>query len=186
MAFNFNDLDATTRALMQDEILADVAKRRLYVSLRLNATGQTQWLELLCEAVVNHDEAWLADQLRQLQLLNTIETRTDHKTGHVFQAKIPRNAHEVLAEGEFNRYYVRGICRKAQQSNYVFVRVYRAKIVVHPRPESQALIGHEFNASGLLNDLQSNPAIALERVFALPAGPNTGLSVEIVKNANAG
>jgi len=38
-----------------------------------------------------------------------------------------RNAHEMLAEGEFNRFYIRALCARAIEDGLPEVTVYRAK-----------------------------------------------------------
>ena len=57
------------------------------------------------------------------------------------------------------------------------VRVYRAKHVDNPRPESEAKIGVLVDAQKLLNDLRTNPGV--EPALGIPPGPNSGLSVQL-------
>lgn len=55
--------------------------------------------------------------------------------------------------------------------------VYRAKNVTNSRPESQMKIGQTFNPHQLLKDLREN--IGTDTALGLPAGPNSGLSVQL-------
>ncbi len=88
---------------------------------------------------------------------------------------VPITAAETLAEGEFNRFYIRGVCRAVLANEQHEVEVYRAKAVAQPRPESQAKIGTRVNAATLLDDLRHN--VGVDTALGVPAGPNSGLSV---------
>lgn len=90
---------------------------------------------------------------------------------------MPSNAHNTLAEGEFNRFYLRGLCLEALQQGKM-IEVYGAKAVNQPRAASQALIGMQLNPNQLLLDLRTN--IGVDTALGLPAGPNSGLSGRMV------
>ncbi len=92
---------------------------------------------------------------------------------------MPVTAPETLAEGEFNRFYARGLCRRAMAQGIESLLVYRAKEVVNPRPESVALIGKSLPVKQLLEDLRAN--IGTDTALGLPPGPNSGLSVKLPK-----
>jgi hypothetical protein len=77
-------------------------------------------------------------------------------------AKVPITAPETLAEGEFNRFYARGLCLRAMAQGIESLVVYRAKDVVNPRPESVALIGKSLPAKQLLDDLRAGFCVDLE------------------------
>jgi hypothetical protein len=80
----------------------------------------------------------------------------------------------VLAQGEFNRYYIRGVCRRALEAGILDVEVYRARLVAAPRPDSEALIGRRLDAEQLIADLRTHMGVDT----ALGLGrPNSGLSV---------
>jgi hypothetical protein len=85
------------------------------------------------------------------------------------------NAHEMLAEGEFNRFYIRAICLRAIEDGVPEVIVYRAKPVEHARAESEQKIGKGVAPEALLRDLRAHPGI--DTALGLPQGPNSGLSV---------
>jgi hypothetical protein len=96
-------------------------------------------------------------------------------TGGFTSAKVPVNAAEILAEGEFNRFYARGLCLRAVAEGIDKVVVYRGKEVLNPRPESEALLGKHFPVEELLQDLRQH--IGTDTALGLPAGPNSGLRV---------
>jgi hypothetical protein len=107
--------------------------------------------------------------------LNPTEPRNT-KNG-VTWAKVPVTAPETLAEGEFNRFYARGLCRRAIDEGKPKVQVYRAKQVVNARSESEALLGQSLPADKLLEDLRAS--VGTDTALGLPPGPNSGLSIRL-------
>jgi hypothetical protein len=171
VALHLVDLDEPTRTLMRAEALEDQRQGRLYVSGRLSERGSDAWPNLLLAAIATGDDDALAKELRQPGMMNAMEMR---KTG---PAKVPVNAPEMLAEGEFNRFYIRAVCRRAVEDGIDEVEVYRAKAVSNPRRESQAKLGTRVDAAALLDDLRTHPGV--DTALGLPAGPNSGLSVRL-------
>ena len=170
------NLDDQTRKYMLEEIESDIASpQRFYMSPRLSSIGCNDYPALLKQAAEAHDDEWLANQLQQNGRLNAMEQRRT-KSGFT-NAKVPYNAHEMLAEGEFNRFYIRGLCRRAVDEGINELVVYRAKQVASPRPESQAKVGARVNTQSLLSDLRTHPGV--DTALGLPAGPNSGLSVKL-------
>lgn len=175
MPLNLINLDTVTRQQMILEVDYDVQNGKLYQSSRLSPIGLRDYETLLREAINNHDDSWLANQLRMGGRLNETETRRT-KSG-VTIAKVPITAPDTLAEGEFNRFYARGLCLRAINENIPNLVIYRAKLVSEPRPDSQAKLGTTVNPQSLLNDLRTN--IGVEPALGLPPGPNSGLSVSL-------
>jgi hypothetical protein len=95
--------------------------------------------------------------------------------------RVPHTAADTLAEGEFNRYYVRGVCRRALEEGWRDVVVYRAKQPQRPRPQSEALLGLRLNARELLQELRERKDDSSHLV--IPPGPNSGLSVRLPERA---
>lgn len=110
--------------------------------------------------------------------MNATEQRRKPSGGYS-TVSVPVTAADTLAEGEFNRFYVRGLCRRNLQDRDGQLVVHRAKTVAQPRPESEALIGTNPDAQRLLSDLRTN--IGVEPALGVPKGPNSGLSVKIIK-----
>jgi hypothetical protein len=86
-------------------------------------------------------------------------------------------AADTLSEGEFNRYYIRALCRRAIQDHIPFVVVYRAKPVVTPRPQSAEALETTLDPEVLLEDLRTHPGEASK--LGVPGGPNSGLSIHL-------
>jgi len=166
---NFENLTEEVRQLMVDEIEMDISQEKLYPSPRLTSTGILQYPNLLT------DPNWLEGRLNMLGLIKAKEQRRS-KNGNVSMVKVPHTAAQTLAEGEFNYYYVRGLCAYAIQNEIEALQVYRAKTVRNPRSSSMAKIGMLLPSNQLLADLRLNH---LDAVLGIPAGPNSGLSVRI-------
>lgn len=168
MSMNLVDLDRV-RSYMLDEIRAEAESDSRYVSPRLKDGAYGDYVGLMERAVQNHDAEWLAEQIRTHGLLREYEMRAGR------QSRVPRDAHVVLAEGEFNKFYMRGVCLAAIELG-IQVTVYRARPSSNPRPESEAIIGRTFDPIALLTDLRRLPG---DRALGLPPGPRSGLSIRL-------
>lgn len=176
MGLNYVNLDDQTRKFMVEEIDTDVANETIYLSSYLSDAGLADWATLLRTAAERHDDGWLAEQLRGTGRLKHVTERRKPKGGYT-TVKVPVTAPETMAEGEFNRFYVRGLCRRAIEEGIDQVIVYRAKEVMNPRPDSQAKIGSEYDPTTLLADLRAT--IGVEPALGLPPGPNSGLTARL-------
>ncbi len=155
------------RALMVEEIEHDLANDRFVVHERLNDAGRELWPQLLLEAARERTDAWLANQLRANDLLR------EHDRGG---RRMPINAAETVAEGDFNHYYCRAVCRLGQERG-VPVVVYRAKNVAEPREQSEILRGQQLAPDVLLLDLRAS--VGKVSLTGVPGGPNSGISLSL-------
>ncbi|MEI8172452.1 MAG: hypothetical protein WCH07_03080 [Deltaproteobacteria bacterium] len=171
--FNFTKLDARSRALMVEEIDKAKQTNELYYSTRFNEAGRQSWANWLRTAATEHDEHWLAYQIETAGAMKHLETRAKPKGGYTV-AHVPDTAAETMAEGQFNRFYMVAICRRAIEDDKSSVRVYRARHRSEPRPESKALESTERNATGLLQELRSKDRSLKCDLLK----PNSGLSVD--------
>lgn len=176
MSMNFTKLDDLTRSLMLQEVKGDVEANRLYRSPILNEAGRAAWQGFLENAVQTGNEESLARAV--IPFLNPTHPRKNPKTGEISMVKMPLNAHERLAHGEFNRFYIRSICCQAIDGGQADVQIYRARHSENPRPESEARVGALCNAQALLDDLRIHPGS--ETVLRVPGGPNSGISVKLI------
>lgn len=111
MALDLVNLDSRTRELMLEELIIDIEKKALYLSKRLNDSGILRYPELLRHAIEKGNDDTLAQELKN-GYLNAAEQRKKPKGGSS-TVNVPVNANEMLAEGEFNRFYIRALCRRA-------------------------------------------------------------------------
>ncbi|MFB7817073.1 hypothetical protein ACFC0X_23245 [Paenibacillus chitinolyticus] len=175
MGLNYQKLDQKVRAYMLDELKIDIEAGTVYISERLNSIGKASYVDFLRDAMKSGSDTTLASVIRNGHL-NAKEPRTT-KNG-VTLVSVPITAADTLSEGEFNRYYIRALCREVIAEERGQLVVYRAKTVSSPRIESEMKIGTMVDARSLLRDLRSNTGV--DTVLGLPAGPNSGLSVRIV------
>ena len=176
MGLNYRNLDERTRKLMLSEIDRDIVANTLFLSPNLNPQGKIDYPDLLRNAAISGSDVTLAAEIRTR--LNTHEEPRRLRSGKLSKAPVMRsNADEMLAEGEFNRFYIRGVCLRAIEDGISEVVVYRAKTVQHARSESERKIGELVPAEPLLRDLREHPGI--DTALGLPPGPNSGLSVHL-------
>ncbi|MFS8172344.1 hypothetical protein [Vreelandella titanicae] len=176
MGLNFRNLDDRTRALMLSEIDRDITASTLYLSDNLSEHGKEKYPELLQDAVRTGNDDTLAMAIRGH--LNSHEKPRKLKTGGFSKPPVMRiNAHEMLAEGEFNRFYIRAMCVRAMEDGLSGVVVFRAKLVKNARSASEQLIGQTIHTEALLSDLRNSSGI--DTALGLPPGPNSGLSVQL-------
>jgi len=174
MKFDFTNLDDRTRGLMKEEIATATNNDQIYFSARFNAIGSGSWIEWLTEAAESHDEHWLAYQIEASGGMKDFEGRAK-QTGGYTVAHVPHTAAETMAEGQFNRFYIAGVCRRAIEAGQSHVTIYRARHRGDPRPESRALEGITMDAQTLLEQVRSKQA-----AFGCPMlKPNSGLSIQL-------
>ena len=161
------------RELILREFNGDVKNDKVYFSKRLKKSSFEQYKEVLKKALSKGTSKTLSEDISKNVLLNPTLVRQTKKG--LITAKMPFDAPLTLAEGEFNRYYIRGVCLKAIEENKKVI-VYRARFSSNPRSESEAKINLEIDPKKLLEDLRKN--IGLETHLRLPQ-PNSGLSVKI-------
>jgi hypothetical protein len=161
---------------MRTEIENDTTEGTLYISDNLNGEGRIAYPILLKAAATDGTDSTLSEAI--LPRLNSHEKPRQLKSGGLSKPPIMRvNAHEMLAEGEFNRFYIRAVCLCANEDGIEDVTIYRAKAVANARSESQLKIGTVVNAKTLLEDLRANPGV--DTALGLPPGPNSGLCVHL-------
>ena len=179
MGLNLEDLDDETRKYMLEEIDMDTASDKIYRSSYLGQRTQGNWPDMIRNAAQTGNDDSLAAELRRPGALNSTTQRRTPRGG-MTTARVPHNAAEVLAESEFNRYYVRGLCRRATVNGIPRLEVYRAKYVVEARPESQAKIGLLVDPEVVLIDLRASTGV--EAALGIPPGPGSGISIRIPKS----
>lgn len=176
MPLQYENLDPTTRRHALAELDHDLASGDFHASERLRPTAIAEYQRYLHEAIRYYDDRWLEEHASDL-LVDFEHRRTP--SGGQTTAKVPDMAARMLAEGDFNRYYMRGLARRAIEEGRQVVEVYRARLSMEPRTESAQLEGTRLPAQDVLQYLRgesvSDPAVtALGR-------PNSGLSIRLVE-----
>jgi hypothetical protein len=176
MGLAYANLMPQVRAFMLEEIDMAVGDGSIYLSPWLSPQGLTDWTHLLRDAAQNGTDDTLAAQLRLISRINETAQRRKPKGGFTTYT-VPYTASETIAEGEFNRFYVRGLCRYAIANGIPQLEVYRAKAVEQPRAGSQEKIGTRVDPAAILEDLRKSPGV--EPTLGMPPGPNSGLTLKI-------
>lgn len=176
MAMEYLHLDERTRDFMLSEIDSDHANGRLYLSKNLNPAGIATFPEMLKTAALQGNDVSLAQAIHPY--LNSHEQPRRLSSGGYSVAPIMRNnAHEMLAEGEFTRFYIRALCLRAIEDGIPTVIIYRAKHVENARSTSAEKIGTSHSPIVLLEDLRTHTG--LDTALGLPPGPNSGLCAKL-------
>lgn len=176
MSLYYVNLDDRTRKLMLEEVEFDMARNQLHISPFLSGQGQHDYANLLREAIQTGTDETLAQNLRAHRRITRTLPRRRPKGGYTVAAA-PANAADLLAESEFNRFYIRALARRAIEDGIPDLIIYRAKPVQTPRPESEALIESTLSPQELLDDLRAHPDETPK--LGVPSGPNSGLSVRL-------
>jgi hypothetical protein len=174
MGLDYQNLDADVRKFMLQELEISVADGLIYYSNYLSEKGKAEWLDLLRAACAEGSDLTLAQALSGGDHLLTRTLRKKPKGGFT-EVAVPHTANETLAEGQFNRLYIRGVCRRALELGQKEVLVYRAAERAQERPESVALDGTQLDAAELLAKLRK----ALDFNSGFPE-PNTGMCVKLM------
>jgi len=88
---------------------------------------------------------------------------------------VPHTAAETMAEGQFNRFYILGLCQREKAEGKTHIVVYRAKERAEHRPESDSLIGTRIPLDQLLKELRDVKSSLGHELLK----PNSGLSVRM-------
>ncbi len=175
MVLNLTDLNEEVREYMLVEVDNDIERGTLYLSRRFNEHGRRVYRDLLREAVQYHNEDWLARELVSENAFKSMERGT--AWGRPSISRVDWNAPITLAEGEFNNFYMRGLCLYALRHGIPELEIYRAKVVDSPRLQSVIRIGQLWSPEILLEDLRA--PIGSQTISGMPGGPNSGLSLQI-------
>ena len=170
MALRYENLDETTRAFMLAEFDMDSHAGRVYACKRMTDAGQRQFPALLRQAIREKDDRWLAEQLHdRFRDAVPVGARSDYAAVE---------GSELIAEGEFNRYYMRGLCARAVEEGIAEVQVYRARVVAALRRSLLQCIGECHAPDAFLGDLHAAHRSAPASVS--PFGANTGLTLRLL------
>ncbi|HJU90994.1 MAG TPA: hypothetical protein VJ672_16535 [Gemmatimonadaceae bacterium] len=175
MPLQYENLDPVTRRHAVAELDEDLSTGNFHVSDRIRPTAIHEYQRLFRDALRYYDDLWLEE--RASDLLVDFENRRT-KGGGQTTAKLPQMAARMLAEADFNRYYMRGVARRAVEEGREVVEVYRARLSLDPRPESSELEGRRIPAQEVLDQFRGTGSGSENWI---PIGrPNSGLSVRLV------
>src|SRR4051812_6081594 len=138
MPLQYENLDPTTRRYALAELEHDQASGAFHISERLRPEGVGEYQRLLHEALRYYDDRWLEEHASDL-LVESESRRT--RSGGTTTARGPQMAGRVVAEGGFNRYYMRGVGLRAIEEGRQILEVYRARLSMEPVPNQRSWKG---------------------------------------------
>jgi hypothetical protein len=175
--FDYEPVSPELRRLMLDELQHDVSNNSLYINPLLKADAAAAYLQQLVAALEAGSPESFAAALDEASPFQAEQTYL--RQGRSVTAKLPANYALTLAAGEFNRYYMRAVCRLAIEQGSPGVELYRARAVSTPRQAVDERIGRRIDPQTLLADLRQTN---FERPSEYDLGaPNSGLSLRIPK-----
>ena len=175
MPLQYENLDPTTRRYALAELDHDIECGDFHASERLRPTAVAEHQHLLRDALRYYDDLWLEERVDAL-LIDFEHRRT--RSGGTTTAKVPEMASRMLAEHDFNIYYMRGVARRAIEEGRQVVEVYRARLSLEPRLASIELEGRRIPAGEVISMLRSHPGDNVP--MPLLGRQNSGLSVRLV------
>ncbi len=172
--FNFENLNDETREHIVEALREAETSGNLYYGPHLKESARERFAALLKEAAEGHDGHWLGEQLNRQELMNKTEKHRTKAGKEVIQ-KMPAEAAENLAEGQFNRFYMLGLCEWAEFNGVTHLQVYRAKKLESPRPEAEYMVGKLIP----VDDIESQLKERDQSLYSMLADASAGLSVRI-------
>jgi hypothetical protein len=160
---------------MLAELAADLANGSLYRSPQLSEEGLTYYHCLLRSAILTGTDASFAEALSALGAVRP-PTRWQHPREVGPDAALA-DATIRLAEREFHRFYLRGLCCRALDEGRATLVIYRARPTDAGRASADAMIGVRIDAGSLLEDLRG--AFRSLPPHGLPQCRDPGLSVRL-------
>lgn len=173
MALRYDSLDDESRKHMLSELERDMKIGSLYLSDRLSIEGNAVWPLLLKQALTTGTDRTLDIDMSHPS--KWVDFEQGIRNGVPYRRKLPTNASTTLAEGEFNHFYLRGICLRGIELGRN-IEIYRGRQSLNPRPESNALIGAILDPIEMLADLRCRGEAPT--TLRMPS-PNSGLTGRI-------
>jgi hypothetical protein len=173
VTLDLTHLDPCTRQFMLAELNADLAEGSLFRSPQLSDEGLKRYQALLRAAILDGTDASFAEALSAQDAVKP-PSRWQHPR-EVGPGEALADVTSRLAEREFHRFYIRGLCRRALDQGVETLVIYRARPADPGRTPANAMIGVRIAVSSLLEDLRGTfPSLP---PHGLPQCRDPGLSV---------
>lgn len=152
MGLNYTQLNESVRRFMMQEF----EQGGHYISPRLNEGGRARWIGLLKDALQYHTDVWLERELVRRNCFVATEFLKTNMGKTVTRAINREQLARVLAEGEYNRFYLRGLCLAAKSRGYKHLIVTEGRIIPNALPSARKSVGTAVEVGALLNTLRNN------------------------------
>jgi hypothetical protein len=166
MGLNYAQLNETIRRFMMQEF----EQGGHYISPRLNEGGRARWIGLLKDALQYHTDVWLERELIRRNCFQATEYLKSTMGKTVTRAVNRDQLAKTLAEGEYNRYYLRGLCLAAKSRGYTHLIVSQGRIIPNAPPASRKSVGTPVEIGQLLNALRTNSFKHVDSALGAPDG----------------
>lgn len=166
MGLRFESLNEITRRYMIEEIDHSIGRDELYKYEEFTDDGWKKYPELLRKAAQEGDDDFLGVTLYH---------------NNCFRLDAHRESYTKFAELEFNKFYIRAMCRHAIDEGKE-LQLYIAKEEKEPSPELQGKLRQVIESEQLLIELreQEEKGTPLEKVIGIDLEPDSGISVRFV------
>ncbi|MCC7372767.1 MAG: hypothetical protein IT306_30425 [Chloroflexi bacterium] len=175
MALCLHDLDAATRLYMLDELDADLASGTLYRSPLLSDAGASHYPVILRASLADGTEETLAQALGAIKAIQP-PARLPQLHGEDVESAT-QAVSSTLAEREFHRFYLRGLCCRAIAEGIDSLAIYRARPADGGRASTDAMVGVRIAVRSLLEDLRGT--FRIMPPHGLPQCRDPGLSLRL-------
>lgn len=152
MSLDLIHLDPCTRRFMLAELELDIAAGTVYLSPQLSDEGMLRYCQLLRNAIKTGTEDSFAEALCTCNGVRP-PSRWQHPREVGPDAALADLTFR-LAEREFHRFYLRGLCQRALDLGMTTLVIYRARSADGGRAPADGMIGVRIDARSLLEDLR--------------------------------
>jgi len=160
---------------MLAELQTDLTDGTLYLSPQLSEEGLRRYGDLLRDAMLDGTDTSFFEALSAQDAVRP-PSRWQHPR-EVGPDEALADVTVRLAEREFHRFYIRGLCCRALDQGVETLVIYRARPADPGRAPADAMIGVRIDARSLLEDLRG--AFRSLPPHGLPQCRDPGLSVRL-------
>ena len=148
--------------------------RQVHLHLRVDRSRFYRWLKPRLAAAARPtllpSSRWLAEQVESNQLLRELEGGRTPQGAYAVKHIPQEPAAETLAEGQFNRFYMLGLAKRARAEGLSDLEVYRARDTSSPRAESEAMIGNRIPVDEVEDQLRDTKASLKSPLLQIRSG----------------
>jgi hypothetical protein len=175
MPLNLENLEPSTRRYMLEEFEDDLAAGTLYRSPQLSEAGAAHYEEMLRTNLATGTDETFAQALSAFDAVLPPGRWQHSKEVGADNATLAATV--LLAEREFHRFYLRGLCRRALDEGIQTLVIYRARPADPGRAPADGMVGVRIAVHSLLEDLRGT--FRSLPPHGLPPCRDPGLSVRL-------
>jgi hypothetical protein len=166
MGLNYTQLNETVRRFMIQEF----EQGGHYISPRLNEAGRARWIGLLKDALQYHTDVWLERELIRRSCFVATEYLKSNMGKTVTRAINREQAAKTLAEGEYNRFYLRALCLAAKTRGITHLIVTQGRVIPNASPTGRKSVGTPVEVNALLKTLREHGYKHVDAALGAPEG----------------